>query len=115
MARNRSAGDLFFKVAFDKRIDVNDGAGNTVSDWDEQFQCRAGFTPIRGGESVMADRLQGTRTQIIFVRRSIASRAVTPEWRVRDVRTGEAYNIREVTATDDRLWLDFLCQGGVVQ
>ena len=113
MAQTRSAGDLFFRVAFDKRVEIDDGAGNTVGEWQEQFQCRAGYTHLRGGESVMADRLQGQHTQVIFVRRSSASRQVTTDWRVRDVRDGKSFNIRDITPTDDRLWLDFLCQSGV--
>ena len=113
MARTRSAGDLFYRVAFDSRVEADDGAGNTVGDWVEQFQSRAGFTPLRGGESIMGGRLQGQQTKIIFVRSSLTSRQVTAEWRVRDMRTGEAFNIREVELTQDRMWIDFLCQSGV--
>jgi len=113
VAKARSAGDLFFLVAFDKRVEIDDGAGNTIGDWQEQFQCRAGFAHLRGGESVMADRLQGQHTQVVFVRRSSATRQVTTDWRVRDMRAGKSFNIRDITQTDDRLWLDFLCQSGV--
>jgi SPP1 family predicted phage head-tail adaptor len=113
MAKTRSAGDLFFLIAFDKRIEVDDGAGNTIGGWQEQFQCRAGFAHLRGGESVMADRLQGQHTQVIFVRRSSATRQVSTDWRIRDVRTGVSFNIRDITPSDDRLWIDFLCQSGV--
>ncbi|MBZ5760276.1 phage head closure protein [Rhizobium sp. VS19-DR104.2] len=113
MARTRSAGDLYYRVAFDSRVEADDGAGNTVGDWEEQFQSRAGFTPLRGGEAIMAGRLQGQQTKIIFIRSSIASRQVTLEWRVRDMRTGETYNIREITPTEDRMWIDLLCQSGV--
>ncbi|NTG22042.1 phage head closure protein [Agrobacterium rhizogenes] len=113
MSKTRSAGDLFFLVAFDKRVEIDDGAGNTIGDWQEQFQCRAGYTHLRGGENVMADRLQGQHTQVIFVRRSSATRQVTTDWRVRDVRAGKSFNIRDITQADDRLWLDFLCQSGV--
>jgi len=47
---------------------------------------------------------------------------VDTDWRVRDVRGGEfvngewvgpEFNIRDVTPTNDRQWLDFLCQSGV--
>ncbi|WP_368517479.1 phage head closure protein [Rhizobium sp.] len=113
MATTRSAGDLFFHVAFDKRVEIDDGAGNTVGEWQEQFQCRAGFTHLRGGESVMAARLEGQHTQVIFVRSSMSTRGITTDWRVRDIRTGDTFNIRDITPTDDRLWLDFLCQKGV--
>lgn len=113
MAKPRSAGDLFHRVAFDKRQTVDRGDGVFVGSWIEQFQVRAGFTHLRGGESVMADRLQGQHPQIIFVRSSSQTRQVDTDWRVRDVRSGTEYNIRDVTPTNDRLWLDFLCQSGV--
>ncbi|NTB96916.1 phage head closure protein [Agrobacterium tumefaciens] len=113
MAATRSAGDLFHSVAFDVREEVDRGDGVTVGNWVEKFQVRAGFTPLRGGESVLAGRLQGQQTQIIFVRASSKTRDVNTDWRVRDVRSGVSYNIREITQTRDRLWLDFLCQSGV--
>jgi head-tail adaptor len=122
MAKPRSAGDLFHRVAFDKREEIDRGDGVFVGQWVEQFQVRAGFAHLRGGESVMADRLQGQHTQVIFVRSSSQTRAVDTDWRVRDVRRGEfvngewvgpEFNIRDVTPTTDRQWLDFLCQSGV--
>lgn len=113
-APKRSAGDLYFKVAFDKReaTDDPDDDGNYLGDWEEQFQCRAGFTHLRGGETIISSRLQGTHTQVIFVRRSSETEAVTPEWRVRDVATGAEFNIRDITPTADRAYIDFLVQSG---
>lgn len=113
MAKPRSAGDLFHRVAFDKREEIDRGDGVFVGQWVEQFQVRAGFAHLRGGESVMADRLQGQHTQVIFVRSSSETRQINTDWRVRNVRTGVEYNIRDITPTDNRQWLDFLCQSGV--
>lgn len=113
MAKPRSAGDLFHRVAFDKREEIDRGDGVFVGQWVEQFQVRAGFVHLRGGESIMADRLQGQHTQVIFVRSSSQTREVDTDWRVRDARTGTEFNIRDVTPTNDRQWLDFLCQSGV--
>lgn len=113
MAKPRSAGDLLHRVAFDKRQDIDRGDGVYVGQWVEQFQVRAGFAHLRGGESLMADRLQGQHTQVIFVRSSSQTRQVNADWRVRDVRAGTEFNIRDVTPTNDRHWLDFLCQSGV--
>ena len=113
MARQRSSGDLYHRFAFDRRIKSDDGYGNTVSDWQEAFQVRAGVTHIRGGEAVMAGRLEGQHTQVVFVRASSETRGVTTDWRARNVRTGETFNIRDITPTTDRLWIDFLCQSGV--
>jgi hypothetical protein len=62
----------------------------------------------------MAARLEGQHSQVIFVRSfPQTTRSVTTDWRVRDVRTGDTFNIRDITPTDDRQWLDFLCQKGV--
>lgn len=113
MAKLRSAGDLYYRFAFDKRVDQQDGYGNTKGEWQEQFQRRAGLTHIRGGEAVMADRLQGQHTQIVFVRACSETRLITSDWRARDVRTGAVFNIREVKATTDRKWVDLLMQSGV--
>lgn len=113
MAKQISAGDLYYRVAFDKRIDADDGLGNTVSDWQEQFQCRAAYRHLRGGESVMAGRLQGKHTQVIIVRASSQTRQVTTDWRVRDVRNGDVFNIRDVTHETDRAWVSLLCEKGV--
>lgn len=113
MARTRSAGDLFHLVAFDQRQAIDRGDGVTVGEWQERFQARAGYTDLRGGEGVMAGRLQGQHTQVIFVRARPDTLQAFPDWRIRDVRTGISYNIREITLTDDRQFRDFLCQSGV--
>lgn len=113
MPMQRSAGDLYYRVAFDEREEIDRGDGVTVGNWVEKFQVRAGFTSLRGGEAVMAGRLQGQQTQIIYVRASSQTRSVNTDWRVRDARSGVSFNIREITQTRDRQWVDFLCQSGV--
>ncbi|RKD61552.1 head-tail adaptor protein [Rhizobium sp. WW_1] len=113
MAKPRTTGDLLHRVAFDVREEIENIDGNTEGNWREQFQLRAGYVHLRGGETVLAGRLQGQHSQVIFVRASALSRRVTTDWRVRDVLTGQSFNVRDVTPTDDRLWLDFLCQSGV--
>ncbi len=107
------ANDLFERVAFDLRIETDDGMGNTQGDWAEQFQCRAAYRHLRGGESVMAGRLQGKHTQIITVRASSQTREITTEYRVRDTRTGDEFNIRDVTHETERQWISLLVEKGV--
>ena len=113
MVKPLGAGDLYYRVAFDKRAEVDDGYGNTESDWVEQFQCRAAYRHLRGGESVMAGRLQGRHSQVIIVHASSQTRQVSTEWRVRDARDGTVFNIRDVTAETDRMFISFLCERGV--
>lgn len=121
MATRRGAGDLRHRYAFDKRVNVNDGYGNTKGGWEQQFDVRAGVIHLRGGEDVMAGRLSGRHTQVVFVRASSLTKQVSTDWRVRDVRSGEfidgiwrgpAFNIRDITLTNDVAWLDFLVQSG---
>lgn len=107
------AGDLVERVTFDRKGTASDGAGGTTTAWTEQFTCRAGYTHLRGGETVIAARLEGTHVQVIRVRRSTETDAVTTDWRIRDTRSGEIFNVRDVTPTRDRQWLDFLCERGV--
>jgi SPP1 family predicted phage head-tail adaptor len=113
MVMPTGAGDLRERVAFDKRGTGSDGGGGVVTTWAEQFQRRAAYVHRHGGESVMADRLQGTHTLVIRVRADSSTRTISTDWRVRDARTGAVYNIRDVTATVDRMWVDVLAQSGV--
>ncbi len=126
MATKIGSGDLYYRVAFLKREAGDDGMGNTIGDkLIEQFQCRAAFRHLRGGESVMAGRLHGKHTQVIIVRASASTRQITTDWVVRDARTsaetepgsgkftGDVFNIRDVTHETNRMWISLLCEKGV--
>ncbi|MBA3576187.1 MAG: head-tail adaptor protein [Sphingomonas sp.] len=113
MATKTGAGDLKHKVGFDKHGSASDGAGGSITSFSEQFVVRAQFIHLRGGESVMAARLAGKHTQVIRVRSSTDTRLVTTDWRISDKRSSDVFNIRDVTPSDDRMWLDFLCEKGV--
>lgn len=120
-----SAGRLYERVAFDKRESADDGYGNTVSDFTEQFQRRAAFTYLRGGEAVIAGRLEGRQPIVVRVRADSETRQITSDWRMRDARNGEwsdsgetvwtgpLYAVRSVAETEDRLWLDVMVESGV--
>lgn len=130
MAKPRSAGDLVHRYAFDRRVDIDRGDGVTVGKWEEQLNVRAGVIPIRGGEAVIAGRLQGRSVQVVFIRASSLSRQISTDWRMRDVRTGEivddpkgdmvdgkkwtgvSYNVLEITISNDRAWVECLGQSG---
>lgn len=115
MASGRGgAGTLKERVSFAVRNTHDDGFGNTVSDWIEQFQDAAEYTHLRGGETVIAARLENRHPQVIRVRASSATRRVAADWRVTDTRTGVEYAIMDVTASTDNKWIDFLCERGVV-
>lgn len=107
------AGSLDQRIAVDSVVSASDGYGGTTSGFAEQFQTSAAYIHLRGGEAVMAARLEGKHTQIIRVRSSTQTRQITTDWRVRDTRTGDVFNVRDVTPSDDRAWIDLLCEKGV--
>ncbi|WSG73100.1 head-tail adaptor protein [Rhizobium beringeri] len=109
-----AAGALKERVSFAVRNEQDDGFGNTVAGWIEQFQDAAEYVHLRGGESVIAARLENRHPQVIRVRASIATRRVTADWRVTDTRTHVEYAIRDVTASTDNKWIDLLCERGVL-
>lgn len=107
------AGPLDQRVAFDKQSATSDGAGGTTTAFAEQFTCSAAFKHLRGGEAVMAGRLAGKHALVATVRRYSETRLIGTDWRMRDARTGEVYNIRDISPTKDRAFLELLCESGV--
>jgi head-tail adaptor len=106
------AGDLQDRVAFDQRDEAANEYGSVEGDFAEQFEVAAQIRYLRGTEPVIAQRLQGVQPVIIRVRSSTQTRAVDASWRARDARAGTIFNIRSVTPSDDRAWIDFLCEAG---
>jgi len=94
-------------VAFDKRGDVDDGYGNTVTgDWTEQFRERAEFVFIRGSEAVIAGRLESTESFVMRIYSNARTRTIKPDWQARDVRRGESYNVLTIEEDKSRAVLD---------
>lgn len=112
-----SAGDLRHRVGFFRRPVVSDGHGNNEGEFAAvpNFECAARIQIKFGGETVLAERLQGQQVATITVRRSQATLAVTTDWRIQDMREGTIWAIRSgpVDPDDGRMWLEFLCQSGV--
>ena len=116
MAHKLVAGDLFYKVDCQKLIPGADELGHPVpgaGGWMAQFTVRAAYRHLRGGEDVMAGRLQGRHTQVITVRASSQTRQITAGWRLVDARDGTVFNVRDVTQETDRMWISLLCERGV--
>lgn len=123
---DRGSGQLFSKVAFDQRIEESDGHGNDRGDFVERFTRRAGFTFLRGGETVIASRLEGRQPIVVRVRRDSDTLKITPDWRMRDTRNGAwdgeddqrywkgpTYAVRSIAPAEDRQFLDIMVEGGV--
>lgn len=114
------AGQLRHRVAFDKRTAVNPDApldlGNTQDGFVEQFVVAAKVEARFGGETVMAERLQGNQPWTITVRQSSQTREIAPDWRARDARDGTIWAIRSIVDPDDtREVFEILVQSGVAQ
>jgi SPP1 family predicted phage head-tail adaptor len=107
------AGSLRELLAFDKRIETDDGHGNTTAEFAEVFRAAGAFQALKGTEAVMADRLEGRQPYIVTVRYSASVALVTTDWRIRDVRSGAAYAITTVTPRARRDYLDMICTAGV--
>lgn len=111
------AGTLHHCVAFDAPTQTPDGSGGTDDGWTTaeagSHICWASFRFLRGGETVMAARLSGKQPVVVGIRRSTDADAITPAWRMRDLRTGAVYNVRAAVPTDDRAMIELLCEAGV--
>lgn len=111
-----TAGAMRDRLRFEKRVEIEDGAGNTVGDWASQFVRSAEIRPLKGTESVIAARLQGTQPALVMVRFDSQTETITPEWRAVDTRDGTIYAIQ--TAADmerRREWITMMCVAGGAQ
>jgi hypothetical protein len=108
-----TAQELRHRVAFDERIEIDDGAGNTRGEFQEQFIVSAAFRPRGGSEAVVADRLEGRNLLGVYLRSSSQTRTITSDWLMRDVRTGDKYAVKIVDAVTDRRWVYLEAQTGV--
>jgi len=106
-------GPLEERVYLEKPTSTPDGLGGTEAGWTQVFETRAHFRYLRGGETVLAGRLQGRLTIVATIPSHHDARAVTPDWRMRDARSGTIWNVRAVMPSDDRQWLEMTCESGV--
>ncbi|WP_242217974.1 phage head completion protein [Shinella zoogloeoides] len=122
---DRGSGQLYERVAFDERALQSDGHGNEQEDFVEAFECRAGFTYLRGTEAVIAARLEGRQPIVVRVRRNSKTEQIDHDWRMRNLRDGEwaggsgeeywkgpTYAVRSVIPTTDRQWIDITVESG---
>ena len=88
--------------------------GNTVSGpFETQFTVRAAYRHLRGGEAVIASRLENRHPVIITVRASSQTKQITADWQLVDARDGTAWAVRDVTHETDRQFISLLCERGV--
>lgn len=108
------AGELDRRLSFERRVEVDDGYGNTSGDWELQFTVAANRKWLRGGETVLAARLESRQPVILTIRNSAQARAITADWRAVDTRSGAVYNLRENPKEgESRAYLEMLAESGV--
>lgn len=110
-----SAGKLRDRFTFQKDEATADWTGHPAApDWKDKFTVWGTIEYSRGGESVMAARLTARQPAILTVRNTSDARQVEPNWRVKDARTGEIFNIRETPreAKESRGFLQMLVEAG---
>lgn len=108
MAQTKGAGPLRELLIAESREALDDGMGNTISGpWVEQSRHPAALDARRGGESVIAGRLQGTVAYIATARYSGLAAAVQPEWRFVDARSSAVYAILTAIPRPKRDYIDF--------
>lgn len=109
------SGDLREKFIIRRATLTDDGYGGQTETWTDYLTCAASITFSRGGETVIAARLQAQQPAILRIRTSAAARDIKPTDKAVNARTGEVWNIREYPreARDNRGYLEMLVQSGV--
>ncbi|HEV7339833.1 MAG TPA: phage head closure protein [Bosea sp. (in: a-proteobacteria)] len=110
-----TAGDLRESIRLEERVPGgDDGYGNTLPDtWTLRATTPARIRILKGSETVMAGRLQGTQTAVITVRNQPSLASATNAWRAANARTGQTYNIRAVTPDERGAFVDILAESGI--
>lgn len=106
-------GELRHRITFQKAELVDDEYGGQTQTWVDKGTVFAKFQYLKGGEEVMAARLQAKQPAIITVRSDGVTRQADPTWRIRDADSA-LWNIRAITdPTGRRAWLEILAEKGV--
>lgn len=106
------AGKLQQRIAFDSRAVTDDGAGNHRADWVNQFSLWARRRYDSGREAVEAAKLSGIVGVTLVVRNFPNSRRIGTDWRCRDPRTGEVFNIRAILPSETPDYIVLKCDKG---
>ncbi len=109
-----TAGKLDRRVAFDAPTSAPNGQGGSIAGWQERATVWANFRFLRGGEVVQSARLEGRQPVVVTIRSSTIAKMITPEWRMRDLRTGTIYAIRTCPPPGLEGFIELTCESGVV-
>ncbi|MEO4000316.1 head-tail adaptor protein [Mesorhizobium sp. CAU 1732] len=111
------AGSLREKFTILRAALTDDGYGGETETWTDLLTTAAQILYSRGGETVMAARLEAQQPAILTIRTSTVARSILPTDKAVNARTGEVFNIREHPreSRDNRGYLEMLVQSGVPQ
>lgn len=108
-----TASDLRDRVRLEKQEEVDDGYGGITGQWVPQFERDACILLSKGGETVIASRLQSIQPALIIVRFDAETSTITADWRLIETRSGTTYNIRTSADMERRgRWWTMLCDAG---
>lgn len=108
-----TAGELRERIAFHSIAESDTSYGIAAGEYEEQFRRDARIRPLVGSEPVIAERLQGVQPLVIKVRSDSETRTITTAWKIVNVRTLDAFQIRAVTPDEKRRYIEFVCEKGV--
>lgn len=99
------AGDLRDRYRLERRA-VDDN-GDRRGPWESAGERWARTTWLRGGEGVLAQRLEGTQPVAITVRDDSVTRQVTNAWRA-VARDGRVFDVTSASPARERGFIDLL-------
>jgi SPP1 family predicted phage head-tail adaptor len=108
-----SAGDLRHEIKLERQVTTPDGAGGSTTTWQEVITTPARIKVLKGGETVMAGRLQGTQTVVVTLRNQPGLGDADSTWRLTSTRSGRVYDIKSITPDERGAWLDILAEIGI--
>lgn len=108
-----TAGALDARVAFDAPVMAPDGYGGQTRTWAEALTCWAELVYDRGREAVQAGGLTGSAVLRVRVRANAATRAITTDYRMRDLTRGIVFNVRESDPVTDPAFVWLRVEQGV--
>lgn len=104
------ASELRDRYRFDQRGE--DANGDRLGAFEPGFTVWTRTTWLRGGEGVLAQRLEGKQPVILTVRATAQTREITNGFRAVDARTDVEFNITSVSPAKDPGFLDILAIAG---
>lgn len=108
-----TANALRDRVRLEQREELDDGYGNVYGAWVAKFERDACILLSKGGETVIASRLQSIQPALIIVRFDAVTSTITADWRLIEIRSGTMYNIRTSADMERRgRWWTMLCDAG---